>query len=185
MAEIHYLPELGINRAMKADLIESKVMPCLESGYFKAIDLYGVEAENDFMKFKDIYRFAENHNIKRKAHCGEFLGAESIRKTVEALQLQEVQHGITAVQSKEVMTWLQRNNIQLNVCPTSNVRLGRVEKMEMHQARILADKGISITINSDDIMIFDQSVSQEYVNLYKAGVFSGEELDLIRLNGLK
>ncbi len=181
---LEYLPELGINRSMKAEDIERKVYPCLESGYFKSIDLYGVEVENDVLKFKELYRFAESLNIKRKAHCGEFLGANSIRETVELLQLQEVQHGITAVESDEVMNWLQRNKIQLNICPTSNVRLGRVESLEKHPIRKLADKGIPLTINSDDIMIFDQSVSEEYVNLFKAGLFSAEELNAIRLFGI-
>ena len=45
---------------------------------------------------------------------------------------------------------------------------------------ILFDNGVSVTINTDDLMIFGQSVSEEYRNLYRADVFSAEELDNIR-----
>jgi adenosine deaminase len=68
--------------------------------------------------------------------------------------------------------------------PTSNLKLKRVKSLETHPARILFDNGVKITINSDDIMIFNQSVSDEFFNLYKAKLFLPEELDIIRLNGL-
>ncbi|MDD9974879.1 MAG: hypothetical protein OXU27_12780, partial [Candidatus Poribacteria bacterium] len=42
------------------------------------------------------------------------------------------------------------------------------------------DHGVPVTINTDDLMIFGQSVSEEYRNLYQAGVFSVQELDDIR-----
>lgn len=45
--------------------------------------------------------------------------------------------------------------------------------------------GVPVTINTDDLLIFNQSVSQEYINLYSAGVLNAMELETIRLNGLK
>ncbi|MDD9972554.1 MAG: adenosine deaminase, partial [Candidatus Poribacteria bacterium] len=68
----------------------------------------------------------------------------------------------------------------LNVCPTSNVMLDGVSDLASHPIRILFDNGVPVTINTDDLMIFDQSVSEEYRNLYQAGVFSAEELNDIR-----
>jgi adenosine deaminase len=82
------------------------------------------------------------------------------------------------------MNWLADNNIQLNICPTSNVMLGRVESIKKHPIRKLFDAGIKVTINSDDVLIFDSSVSGEYMKLFKAGIFNAEELDIIRMNGL-
>ncbi len=54
------------------------------------------------------------------------------------------------------------------------------EVSEPRPIRILFDNGVGVTINTDDLMIFGQSVSEEYRNLYQAGVFSAEELDSIR-----
>ena len=110
----------------------------------------------------------------------EFGGAEEVRRTVEVLDLDEVQHGIGAAESVEVMRWLSENQIQLNVCPTSNVMLDAVRDLASHPIRALYDNGVPVTINTDDLMIFGQSVSEEYRNLYRAGVFSVQELEDIR-----
>ena len=118
--------------------------------------------------------------MKLKAHVGEFGGAEEVRRTVEVLDLDEVQHGIGATESVEVMQWLSENQIRLNVCPTSNVMLDAVPNLASHPIRVLYDNGVPVTINTDDLMIFGQSVSEEYRNLYQAGVFSVQELDAIR-----
>ena len=118
--------------------------------------------------------------MKLKAHVGEFGGAEEVRRTIEVLDLDEVQHGIAAAESVEVMQWLSEHQIRLNVCPTSNVMLGGVPDLASHPIRVLFDSGVPVTINTDDLMIFGQSVSEEYRNLYQAGVFSAEELEDIR-----
>jgi len=123
--------------------------------------------------------------MKLKAHVGEFGDAESIRKTVEVLGLDEVQHGISAAESVEVMNLLRENAIKLNVCPIGNLALGRVPSFKSHPLRKLFDAGLFVTINTDDLMIFNQSVSEEYLNLFRTGAFTDEELDHIRARALE
>jgi adenosine deaminase len=183
--EILYNPEIGLSRNINISDIEACIFTCIESGYFKSIDLYGNELAKDSKNYIPIYKSAKSHHLKLKSHAGEFGNAESVRYTVETLELDEVQHGIAASTSPDVMKWLRNNNIRLNICPTSNVVLGRAKNLATHPARILADNGIYITINSDDIMIFNQSVSEEYLNLFQAKLFSANELSIIRENGLK
>ena len=182
--QISFLPELGISRDHKLEEIESSITECIESGFFHSIDLYGCEDAQPCEKYKQIYKRAKSANMKLKAHVGEFGTAKSIRKTVELLELDNVQHGIKAVDSQETMNWLATNKIQLNICPTSNVMLSRVSEMKYHPIRTLFDNGIPVTINSDDLSIFNQSVSEEYLNLFKAGVFSAKELEQIRRNAI-
>ena len=55
--------------------------------------------------------------------------------------------------------------------------LNAVPDLECHPIRLLFDNGVPVTINTDDPMIFGQSVSEEYRNLYRAGVLSADELD--------
>jgi adenosine deaminase len=184
-AEIQYNPEIGFSRNIGIDNAERLIYPCIESGFFKSIDLYGDELFRDAKHYVPFYKAAKNYGLKLKSHAGEFGTADSVRYTVETLELDEVQHGIAASSSHEVMKWLRNNNIRLNVCPSSNVVLGRVANLRTHPARILADQGIMITINSDDIMIFNQSVSDEYMNLFQSKLFSANELNIIRENGLK
>ncbi len=182
--EILFIPQLGLDRKhdLKQLLYEAEIL--LETGYFQSIDLYGDELFGDIRNFIPLYRKAKNKGMILTAHAGEYGTAESVRKAVELLELDQVQHGIAAADSAGVMKWLADNNVILNVCPTSNVMLCRAESIAKHPIRKLYDHGVKVTVNTDDLMVFNQSVSEEYFNLYHAGVFGPEALDEIRLNGL-
>ncbi len=182
--EMNFIPELGIARDRELAEAEEMAEDFISSGYFKAIDLYGTESAKDAKLFKNIFTKAKNAGMKLKSHAGEYGDAESIRYTAETLELDAIQHGIRAAESKEVMSWLRENKIVLNVCPTSNVILQRAESIKKHQIRALFDAGIKVTVNSDDIMVFNQTVSDEFITLYNNGVFTAKELDEIRRNGL-
>jgi adenosine deaminase len=123
--------------------------------------------------------------MRCKAHAGEYCDADFVRRSVEVLHLDEVQHGIHAAESDSVMRWLADHKIRLNVCPTSNIRLGRVVEMSAHPIRQLYDAGVHVTVNSDDILVFNKTVSEEYLNLYEAGVMTVDELDHIRQNAFR
>ena len=174
-------PELGFARECAND---SKWMKsaheAIELDIFQSMDLYSHQEACAPEAVQSLYAKARAAGMKLKAHVGEFGGAEEVRRTVKVLDLDEVQHGIGAAESTEVMQWLSENQIQLNVCPTSNVMLGGVSDLASHPIRILFDNGVPVTINTDDLMIFGQSVSEEYRNLYQAEVFSADELEDIR-----
>jgi adenosine deaminase len=80
--------------------------------------------------------------------------------------------------------FLADHRIRLNICPTSNIMLGRVKDLRTHPIRKLYDAGIGVTINTDDPLMFGRSVSEEFLELDRASVFTAAELDEIRLNGL-
>ncbi len=179
--QIDLRPELGFARECADDTRLMKLAhEAIELGVYRSIDLYSYEEACAPEAVQSLYVKARAAGMKLKAHVGEFGGGEEVRRTVEVLDLDEVQHGIAAAESIEVMRWLSENQIQLNVCPTSNVMLGGVSDIASHPIRALYDNGVPVTINTDDLMIFGQSVSEEYRNLYRAGVFSAEELEGIR-----
>ena len=184
-AQINLRPELGFPRTHAGDVKLMKLAhEAIELGVFQSIDLYSYEEACAPEAVKPLYAKARAAGMKLKAHVGEFGDTEEIRRTVEVLDLDEVQHGIAAAESIEIMQWLSQNQIQLNVCPTSNVMLSAVPNLASHPIRILFDNGVPVTINTDDLMIFGQSVSEEYRNLYQAGVFSAQELDDLRRSSL-
>ena len=177
--------ELGFARECASDPKWMKLAhEAIELDIFQSMDLYSHQEACAPEAVQSLYTKARTAGMKLKAHVGEFGGAEEVRRTVEVLDLDEVQHGIAAAESVEVMRWLSENQIQLNVCPTSNVMLDGVPDIASHPIRILFDNGVPVTINTDDLMIFGQSVSEEYRNLYRAGVFSPKELEDIRCASL-
>lgn len=179
-----FIPQLGFSREMDARTAMKAVMPFIETGFYKSIDLYGDETVRGPGDFFEIFAEAKQAGLQLTAHAGETGDAESVRMAVEILDLEEVQHGIGAGQSQEVMRWLQERGTQLNVCPSSNVALGIVDRLKGHPVKILMDHGVRVTINTDDLMLFGQSVSDEYFNLYRAATLSAAELDTCRLCGL-
>ena len=184
--QVDFRPEMGFSRSYvsKDDLMTS-LSEAIETGVFRSIDMYAYEHDCEPEAVRCLYEKASSHGLKLKAHVGEFGGADEVKRTVEILQLDEVQHGIAAAESTAVMHWLADNRIRLNVCPTSNVMLGSVADLESHPIRTLYDHGVDVTINTDDLMIFGQSVSDEYLNLYRAGLFTADELEEIRLRSLR
>jgi adenosine deaminase len=181
---IDFRPELGFSKSLPVRTLLSCFEPYVGMGYFRSIDLYDVEDAQPLENFRELYRFAKQMGMKCKAHAGEFGNADSVRKAVEMLELDEVQHGIGAAESPDVMKWLSRKRIPLNVCPESNVSLKRVKSYKTHPIRILFDYGVKVTVNTDDVMLFDAGNSEQFLKLYKSGLFSAEELNVIRMNGI-
>ena len=135
--------------------------------------------------FKSIYRRAKAEGLRLKAHVGEWGTADDVRRAVECLELDEVQHGIAAAEDPSVVRFLVDHHIRLNITPSSNYLLGRVEDLKTHPIAELYRSGVDVTINSDDVLIFDSDVSKEYLRLYQCGCLNVKELDDIRKNGLK
>jgi len=177
--EITYVTVCDADR--EADCIEEYI----SSGFFRSIDVCGGEDIKPVEAFLPLYRKAERCHLVKKMHVGESGTADDVMRAVETLGLSEVHHGIGAVNSKEVMRFLADNNIQLNVCPSSNVMLGYAQDYKHHPIKILYENGVRVTINTDDLLIFDSSIENEYRLLYQAGTLSAEQLEDIRLWGLK
>jgi adenosine deaminase len=182
--EIEWIAQLGLSRHCPVDALISWTEPLLETGSYRSIDLYADELAQPIGVFKPIYRAARAKGLRLKAHVGEWGTADDVWQAVEELSLDEVQHGIAAAGSPAVMRFLADHKIRLNICPTSNVMLGRVNSIANHPIRTLYDAGVIVTVNTDDVLVFGSSVSEEYIRLHKAGVFSTAELNQIRLNGL-
>ena len=83
------------------------------------------------------------------------------------------------------MNYLRERKIRLNVCPASNLFLGIVDNYDVHPISTLHRNGIVVTVNTDDLLIFNQSITEQYINLFNSGCLTAEELDVIRLNGLQ
>lgn len=176
-------PDVGMIRVFDMKDIERTIYPCIESGFFTSLDVFADERQGPPEAFVDIYRAAKKTGMKLKAHAGELLDAYFVRRSVEVLELDEVQHGIAAATSPEVMRFLADNKIRLNICPSSNIQLCQVESFKTHPIRILIDNGVKVCVNTDDAIIFGQKSSDEFFNLYKTGLYTAEELDEVRLNG--
>jgi adenosine deaminase len=183
-SNLEWIPQLGVSRHCRIEDIRRWMEPFLALRFYRSIDLSGDEFAQPIENFKPIYRLARENGLRLKAHAGEWGDADSVWRAVEELELDEVQHGIAAADSPAVMRYLADHRIRLNLCPTSNLMLGRVDDLTNHPIRKLFDAGVRVTVNTDDMIVFGQGVSEEFLNLYKSGCLNAKELDQIRENGL-
>lgn len=179
--EVAWVPQLGISRHCPVAAIERWMAPLLDLGFFRTLDLSGDELAQPIEVFRPVYRRARAAGLRLKAHVGEWGSADDVLRAVVELELDEVQHGIAAADSPQVTAELARLGIRLNICPTSNVKLGRVASIREHPIRRLYDAGVRVTVNTDDPLIFGCSLSGEFLALYEAGLFGAAELDALRL----
>ena len=182
--EIELRLQIGLSRHCPIDYLEDQLKHFWGHKDFYSIDLYGDELAQPVENFIPIYKKAAENGLVLKAHVGEWGTAQDIVTAVKALHLNEVQHGIAAIQDEDVIGFLVENNIRLNITPSSNVLLGRVPDMAHHPIAQLYRRGVNVTINSDDVLIFDSDVSKEYLRLYQSGCLTADELNDIRLSGL-
>lgn len=184
-SQIEFKPDLGISKILPTKLALKWGVGCIKSKLFGGIDLYGPEIETDLNTIKKLYNLASDYKMIKKSHIGEFSHPDSTVFMIESLKLDEVQHGITSADSQETIDFLVNNDIQLNICPESNVRLGAVKNIQLHPIKKLFDSGVRITINTDDLLFFNKSNSEQYKELYDNKILTENELEKIRLNSLR
>jgi len=184
-SEIDFSPEIGIKKSCALDEVYRDGIVCIESGVFEGIDLYGEESGQDLDGFKEIFQEAKAKSKKTKIHIGEFSDPQSIVRAIETLEPGEIQHGINAAASEEAIQLILDRKIRLNICPHSNVALKAVGSLEEHPIRKLYDAGVNITINTDDFLLFNSTITDQFVDLIQRGMFTFEEIDEIRKNALQ
>ncbi len=113
-------------------------------------------------RFAPLFERARRAGLHTCAHAGESSGAEGVRDAVEILGAERVDHGIRAVEDPALVGELAARAVPLDVCPTSNVRLGVVASLTVHPIERLRTAGVPVSVNTDDPLLFGTSVAGEY-----------------------
>jgi adenosine deaminase len=133
-----------------------------------------------------VFKKAEEAGLKLVAHAGEVVGAQSIEDAVKLLNVSRIGHGISCIFSEKVQKLLCEKNIALECCPTSNVFTKHyVDKIEDHPIKPLYEKGVPVTLNSDDPTFFGVELLDEFYKLYECLGFSPEDLRKLIYNSFE
>jgi len=125
------------------------------------VDLAGDEENYPPGLFARPLGLAREAGLGITAHAGEFAGPSSIWTAIYQLGARRIGHGIRAVEDRELLDYLREHRITLEICPTSNLRLGLVPSLTAHPLRRLVEHGVPVTINSDDPMLLNTDLSRE------------------------
>jgi adenosine deaminase len=127
-----------------------------------ALDLAGDEAGFPGELFVDHFRRARDAGLRLVAHAGEAAGAASVRQAVEELGAERIGHGVRAVEDPAVLDLLAERRVPLEVCPTSNVQTSTVASYAAHPLPALLERGLVVTLNTDDPSISGIDLPHEY-----------------------
>jgi len=136
-------------------------------------------------KFAEVFRKAREAGFLAVAHAGEEGPAENIRKAMDLLGVQRIDHGVRCVEDEALVQELARSRMPLTVCPLSNVKLKVFEKMEDHNILELLRKGLCVTINSDDPAYFGGYMSDNFNAVARALPVTREELAQFTFNAIE
>lgn len=147
--------------------------------WIAGIGLDSSERGNPPEKFSTLFKKAHREGFFTVAHAGEEGSAASVRKTLETLHVTRIDHGVHCMEDEELVAELVQKQIPLTVCPLSNVRLKVFETMKQHNLKAMLQKGVCITINSDDPAYFGGYVNENY--LEAANALQLDRNDIIQL----
>lgn len=128
--------------------------------------------------FGYVFQKAKQMGMRSIPHAGETGGADSVWGAIKELQADRICHGVRSIEDMNVVKELIEREIPLDICPTSNIRLGIYPTMRQHPFSELDRSGVNVTINSDDPYIIGSSLCDEYISV--AREFGYKINDLVR-----
>lgn len=165
-----------------------KMMPVLEDALtwpdLAGVDLHGVEGLPVEPWTAPYWAAARRAGKYTKAHAGEFMGADFVRRVLEELQPQRIEHGVRAIEDPAVVAEIKRRGLALDMCPISNHKLMPGITLANHPIRKFFDAGVKVTVNTDDPISFGNTLNDDYVALGEHG-FSRKELAQLARNGFE
>jgi adenosine deaminase len=148
------------------------------------VDLAGDEAGYPPQLHREAFRLAHRYDIPITVHAGEAAGAENIREAIVNMHAKRIGHGVRLRENRELLHAVKKNQIALEMCPTSNVQTKAVSSWREHPIREYYDHGILVTVNTDNTTVSNTTITQEYEKLVQLYQFSLEDLKRIIMNAL-
>lgn len=145
------------------------------------IGIGGSEQQFPPEPFADIFERARTLGFRTSAHAGEAAGPESIWGSVKELRVDRVGHATRATEDMYLVDHLTEHGIPLELCMTSNLRTGVIRFIEDHPVREFWDRGMVLSVNTDDPQMFGITLAEELMTLRVSFGFSREEIRHLQL----
>lgn len=139
-----------------------------------AADLAGAEGLYPTRDFGEEFALARRLGVPFTIHAGEADGPESIWKALEFGAVR-IGHGVRAVEDEALMRELAQRGIPLEMCPTSNLQTKAVNSLTDYPLRNFLDRGIRVTVNSDNMTVSDTWAGKEFALLSREYGLTEEE----------
>ncbi|MCK5570868.1 MAG: adenosine deaminase, partial [Spirochaetes bacterium] len=172
------------------DIDESDAMETLEEALayrdrIIAVGLDSAETGNPPSKFREVFNRAREAGFLTVAHGGEEGPAKYVWEALELLKVSRIDHGNHCLDDDKLTDELIRRKIPLTVCPLSNLRLNVIDDMKKHPLRRMMERGLLVSVNSDDPAYFGGYINDNYLTVTKALNLTIEDIYNLAKNSFK
>jgi len=175
MCFLRHLDEADAERALDAALAHT--------GRIAGVGLDSSEVGHPPGKFKNVFRRARQEGFHLVAHAGEEGPPAYVWEALDVLGVDRIDHGNRAMEDEALVRRLAADRMALTVCPLSNLRLCGVRDLREHPLKRMLDKGLFVTVNSDDPAYFGGYVGENYSAIQSALGLADAEMRIIARNG--
>jgi adenosine deaminase len=150
-----------------------------------AFDLAGAEKDYPAKKHREAFYFIQNNKLNSTLHAGEAFGPASIAQALHYCSAHRIGHGVRLDEDQALLDFVNDHRIPLEMCLTSNLDTGAVGDILEHPFGKYLDLDLRVTLNTDNRLISDATVTGEFILAAEAFQLSVEAIHSIVLNGFK
>ena len=172
-----FLRDLDAQSAMK---VLELALPYKD--WITGVGLDSAEVGNPPSKFKEVFELAKAKGFITVAHAGEEGPVEYVWEAINYLNVSRIDHGNNSLNDESLVAELSKMKTPLTVCPLSNLKLKVVEDMKSHPLKKMMQKGLMVTVNSDDPAYFGGYINDNYSAVTRALDLSNEDIYQIARN---
>ncbi len=140
------------------------------------VGLDSSEIDHPPEEFADVFELAAAAGLHRVAHAGEEGPPAYITGALDVLGAERIDHGVRCEDDPTLVARLAAARTPLTMCPLSNLALGVVDRLEDHNLGRLLERGLCVTVNSDDPAYFGGYVGDNYLAVAQALDLSRHDL---------
>lgn len=132
---------------------------------------FGLAGDEKMGKPKDFawsFDLAREAGLRLTAHAGEWGGPQSVREAIRDLKVERIGHGVRAIEDLALVDEIAEAGVVLECCPGSNIALGLYPGWRSHPIARLHQRGVKVTISTDDPPFFGTTMEREYARLAEA-----------------
>ena len=148
-------------------------------------DLAGIEESYPAKHHREAFYRILNNNINTTAHAGEAYGPESIHQALHYCGAHRIGHGTRLLEDGDLLNYVNDHRIPMEICLTSNVQTKATASFEKHPLKFYYDFGLRTTINTDNRLISDTTVTRELGLAAKYANLNINDLKTIIVSGFK
>lgn len=148
-------------------------------------DLAGGEAGNPAKAHRKAFEYARCHDLACTCHAGEGDGADSVREAVHVCGADRIGHATRLIEDTSLTDYCNDRRIALEICLTSNVQTRAAESYATHPFREYYDRGLNVVLNTDNRLMSNVTLTDEYMHAAQSLHFNFDELARVALNGFE